>query len=189
MTGCASLSPMTYADFEPQPVENVQRGTIVTLLVIPIGIIVWVLLWNVGFVASVVAWGVAWLALRLYRWGSGGFVTRTGAIRITVITVVTLVLALIAGLAGGQITAYASYASQPVVATALDPQFWGLFWPAFPSIVAANGLSIVIALAFGALGCFNTLRSAFRATAPVPPRQQTMPESFYPRDRDETPEK
>jgi len=41
------------------PSENVPRGTLLTLLIIPAGILAWVLLWQFGLVASIVAFGVA----------------------------------------------------------------------------------------------------------------------------------
>jgi hypothetical protein len=74
------------------PSENFQRGVIFALIVLPLGILAWDVLWSVGFVASIVAFGVAWGAVRLYRIGSGGRITRNGAIAVTAITVVTLAL-------------------------------------------------------------------------------------------------
>lgn len=179
---------MTYDDFEQPPTENIQRGTIVTLAVIPLGVIAWALLWNVGFIASVIAWAVAWLAVKLYRFGSGGIITRTGAIRITVITVVTLVLALFGGLASGEISYWSSQTGASVVSVALDSAFWTAYWPMFPSVVAANGLSIVIALAFGAFGCYSTLRGAFQASGTGNAAPRVLPEPLFPpRDDDRRP--
>ncbi len=73
------------------------RGTLLALLIIPAGIIAWVVLWQFGLIASIVALGIAIGALWLYRIGSGGRISRTGAIRVTIITVVTLLLAFLGG--------------------------------------------------------------------------------------------
>ena len=77
---------MTQPSASSLPSENVQRGVIFALIVLPLGIVAWDILWSVGFVASIVAFGVAWAAVRLYRIGSGGRITRSGAIAVTVIT-------------------------------------------------------------------------------------------------------
>lgn len=144
------------------PPENVQRGTVLALVIIPAGIIVWTLLWSVGFIASIVAFGVAFGALALYRFGSGGAVGRNGAIRVTVITIVTLLLAFVAGLASDGLPIWMQQHRQTLVESLADPQFWSAL-----SRAAANGstaVAFLLALVFGALGCFSVLRAAFAQT-------------------------
>src|SRR3954451_23687257 len=80
------------------PAENVPRGPIFPLLITPAGVIVWTVIWAIGFIASIVALGVAIGALALYRLGSGGRISRTGAIRVTVITIITLLLSFVVGI-------------------------------------------------------------------------------------------
>ncbi|MES1169149.1 MAG: hypothetical protein ABUL47_00505, partial [Leifsonia sp.] len=64
------------------PSENLQRGVIFALIALPAGVIAWDLLWSFGFIASIVSFGIAYLAARLYRFGSGGRISRSGAIAV-----------------------------------------------------------------------------------------------------------
>lgn len=156
---------MTYAEFEQQPVENVQRGTVFALVVIPVGIVAWLILWNFAILGSIVPFGVAWLAVRLYRFGAT-VIGRPGAIRIAIITGVTLILALFAGIANDVANYYVDQLGDgtPALLAALTPDFWSFFWGIFPSIVGEYLPSILIALLFGAFGCFSVLRNAFLGT-------------------------
>jgi hypothetical protein len=149
-----------------QPIENVQRGTVFALLIVPAGIIVWVILWQIGFIASIVAFGVALGAMRLYRFGSGGPVSRTGAIRITIITVATLVLSFFAGLVANLLPAYANHYHVNPIEAITSPQFWNIFVSSTtnPDNFGSLGVSFLLALVFGALGCFSVLRTAFVQT-------------------------
>jgi hypothetical protein len=135
------------------PTENVPRGTIFALAIIPAGIIVWVILWRIGFIASIVSFGVALGAMWLYRFGSGGRVSRTGAIRVTVIVILTILLAFIAGIVSDNPRGY-GIAFQN-----------GAFAGAIVRAIGYNFVSFLLALLFGALGCFGVLRQAFRQTA------------------------
>jgi hypothetical protein len=139
------------------PSENVPRGTITALLIIPAGIIVWTILWSIGFIASIVALGVALGALALYRFGSGGRISRTGAINVTVITIVTILLSFAAGVVWVNLDAYMR---------ALDR---GRFLPALVGDITSGDYAIQFAIALGlaALGCFSVLRTAFVQTAAV----------------------
>jgi hypothetical protein len=132
--------------------ENVPRGTLLTLLVIPAGIMVWVILWSVGFIASIVAFGVALGGMWLYRLGSGGRLSRAGAIRVTGITIVTLLLAFVAGLISDDLASY----SRAVQAG----EFLDAFGDAIEQNAGAYAVPLVLALVFGALGCFTVLRTA-----------------------------
>ena len=115
---------MTQPSASSLPSENVQRGVIFALIVLPLGIIAWDILWSVGFVASIVAFGVAWAAVRLYRIGSGGRITRSGAIAVTVITIVTLALAFVSGFVVDVVQALVKQGAS--VSEALSyPPFWG----------------------------------------------------------------
>ena len=164
---------MTYAEPHQPPVANVARGTLFALLAAPVGVIVWVVLWNFGFIASIVAFGVAYLAMFLYRFGSGGFVATAGAIRITVITVGTLLLAFFGGVVSDVLGFWSDITGENPVTGIVSPDFWA----GFQAILAEDGVAagylpdFGLALLFGALGCFSIIRSAFRsgAAAPVDP--------------------
>jgi hypothetical protein len=141
---------------------------VLALLAIPAGIIVWVIIWNFGFIASIVAFGVALLASFLYRLGSGGLISRTGAIRITVITLVTVLLSILAGLVSDVAIGISTVAGISPIEALSHPSFGTLF-----GLVLASGdtglyFSIAIAVVFGFIGCFGILRAAWQQTAAAP---------------------
>lgn len=151
------------------PSENVQRGTIFALLVVPVGIIVWLLIWSIGWIASVVAFGVAVGAMFLYRFGSGGRVGRTGAITVTVITIGTLLLSFFAGLVLDIGTVFTSQTGVTWVEALTGSDFWQVFSTSVNAGFGSVAGSFAIALGFGVLGCFSVLRSAFaQANAAAP---------------------
>jgi hypothetical protein len=143
------------------PPENTGRGTIMALVIVPLGVMAWVLLWNLGFIASIVAFGIAAGAHALYRWGSGGRVGWGGAVRILFITVATLALAFLAGLLADFLPVWMEVTRSSVPESLVDPQFWEIF--ASTAADPRNGvlINLLLALAFGALGCFWVLRRVF----------------------------
>lgn len=160
---------ITPADGQRLPPENIPRGTILALVIVPAGIIVWTIIWSFGFIASIVALGVALGALALYRFGSGGRVSRNGAIRVTIITVITLALSFVAGLAWDGLPIWTQQHGQSAVEALTDPRFWSAISRAasHPDVLLSLGLAAV----FGLLGCFSVLRTAFvqAAGGPTPP--------------------
>ena len=161
------------------PPENVQRGVALALIVLPAGIVVWDLLWTFGLIASIVAVGVSWGALTLYRLGSNGVVSRTGAIAALVITAVTMVLAYISGFAVELMPSYLDVTGRTVADALVDGRFWGQVFRAIAD--PRFTLQLLIAIAFTALGCVRILVAAFRRTrpsaaiAPPAPAQQNDP--------------
>ena len=149
------------------PSENIPRGTLMALLIIPAGIIAWVILWQFGLVASIVALGIAFGALWLYRFGSGGRISRTGAIRITIITVVALLLAFLAGLVSDVLPFYASQRNISFVEALTSSEFWNFFNHTVVNNFGNVAVQFVLALAFGALGSFGVIRTAFLQTRPA----------------------
>jgi hypothetical protein len=148
------------------PPENVQRGIAVALVVLPLGIIAWDLLWSFGIVASIVAFGVAWAALRLYRLGSNGPFSRTGAVAVLVITVVTLVLAYISGFAVALMPSYSQVTGGTVADALVDGRFWEQVFAAIAD--PSRTVQLVLAIVFGAIGCARILLAAFRRTRTRP---------------------
>jgi len=169
--------------FEPaenRPAENVARGTLFALAAVPAGVIVWVVLWNFGFIASIVGFGVAYAAMFLYRFGSGGVLSRTGAVRVALVTIGTLLIAFFGGVVSDVLGVWTAETGEGVLAGLVSPDFWA----AFQQIIALDGVAASylpdfgLALLFGALGCFGLLRRAFRSTAsttPVAPFATTTP--------------
>jgi len=153
---------MTQPETVSLPSENLQRGVIFALIALPVGVIAWDVLWSFGFIASIVAFGVAYLAVRLYRFGSGGRITRSGAIAVTVITVGTLIIAFISGFAVKVIGVYTQQLGTSIPEALTAPRFWSIV---FGTMIDPQFLpTLLIAAAFGALGCFGTLRAAFLQT-------------------------
>ncbi|HXR44385.1 MAG TPA: hypothetical protein VN759_06225 [Pseudolysinimonas sp.] len=144
------------------PPENVQRGIAFAFIALPLGIIAWDLLWSFGFIASIVALGIAWLALRLYRVGSGGSISRPGAIGVTAITVGTLVLAFISGYAVDVVGIYAGERGISIPEALVTPGFWGAVFASMAT--GGTVVSFVLAVVFGLLGCFGILRTTFVQT-------------------------
>lgn len=151
------------------PSENVQRGTVFALVIIPAGILAWVLLWQFGLVASIVAFGVAIGALWLYRFGSGGRISRTGAVRLTIIVIVTLALSFLAGLVSDVVPLYASQRNIDIVSALTSSEFWTFFSHALQNNFGRVAVPLLLAAVFGLLGCFSVLRTAFRQTSAVEP--------------------
>jgi hypothetical protein len=164
--GSPQSAPQPVLTGPDAPPENVQRGIAFALIALPAGIIAWDLLWTFGVIASIVSFGVAWAALRLYRIGSGGPFSRTGAIAVLVITIGTLVIAYISGFAVGLIPSYLQVTHGTIADAIVD----GRFWEQVVANIAAPSrtLQLVLAIVFGALGCARILVAAFRGTRTAP---------------------
>jgi hypothetical protein len=163
---------MTQPSPSSLPSENLQRGVIFALVVLPLGIVAWDILWSVGFVASIVAFGVAWGAVRLYRIGSGGRITRTGAIAVTVITIATLALAYVSGFIVDVVQSLMQQGASVTEALSYPP-FWGYVGQAMTA--PQSLISLLLAALFGALGCFSVLRAAFRLSRAPQDTDPTAP--------------
>jgi hypothetical protein len=141
--------------------ENVLRGTLLSVLAIPAGVVLWVALWRFGIVASIVAFVIAFGAAWLYRKGSGGVVSRVGALVIALVVAAGILVSFWAGL----VFDYAVYAADQLGTDPFTAMGNEVFWPAFgldfPSNFAANGANFAIAIAFGALGAFRIIARAF----------------------------
>jgi len=157
---------MTLASPSSLPSENLQRGVIFALIALPVGVIAWDILWSFGFVASIVALAVAYVAVRLYRFGSGGRVSRNGAIAVAIITIGTLIIAFISGFAVDRLGEYSRISGQSIPESLVSSRFWGIV---FADMTSPDSLpTLLLAAAFGALGCFGTLRAAFLQTRVQP---------------------
>lgn len=158
--------------YEPAPAapaEDVNRGTVVALAAIPVGVIVWTVVWTLGAILSIITFGMAYLAMFLYKLGSGGTMSRAGAVRVTIITVIGVVLSIIAGLVSDVAFGMGRVTGQGPIAALSDPLFGRVFSDYLGSGDPGLLFSLGIALLFGLLGCFSILRNAFRSTAPVAP--------------------
>lgn len=161
----AAGSPAEYSpDAAPQVIENIGRGALLALLALPVGILAWVLLWQAGFIASIVGFGVAVAATFLYRMGSGGVISRVGAVIVIGVTALTLVLAFVAGLVSDVLPIYTDITGAGAVESLLQPAFWSGFSDIVsdPEIAGEIAKDAAIAFGLGALGCFSVLRGAFR---------------------------
>ncbi|WP_202627620.1 hypothetical protein [Cellulomonas sp. APG4] len=163
------------APFLPaEPRENVGRGALVALLTVPAGVAVWVLVWGMGFIASIVGFGVAFLALRLYVWGAGR-ISRVGALVVLAVTVVTLLLAFFGGIVYDAAHGIGQVSGLGTWAAFTHAEFWPTFSTLLPEALPEYLPDFGLASAFGALGAFTTLRSAFAAAEAATPTAYPAP--------------
>ncbi|KAA1399304.1 hypothetical protein [Aeromicrobium ginsengisoli] len=156
---------MSEAVAVPTPVENVGRGTLFALLAIPAGVAVWLILWKFGFIASIVGFGVVWAAVQLYARGSGGSISRVGALLILAIVVVTLLLSFLSGMVYDAASEIGELSGLSTWEAFTHDSFWSVFWDAFPDALPSYRKDFLIAAAFGALGAFSMLRAVFQQAA------------------------
>src|ERR1700710_877110 len=114
------------------PVENVRGGGLFALLAIPLGVIILTLISSIGFVASIVGFVVAFCAVWLYRRGSGGIISRTGAWVGTIIVLATLLL----GIWVSEVVEFARGIGH--LGNIGDPTFWPQFNDRFPSLIGQD---------------------------------------------------
>jgi hypothetical protein len=152
---------MTATRPQGQP-ENVVSGALLALLVVPVGVVVLALLSNIGVFASIVGYLVALGAVWLYRRGSGGTISRTGAWVVTGVVVLTLVL----GIWVSFVAAFAGGIGQ--LGNIGLPDFWQQFNANLPSEISSSVLFIALILAFSAWGCSRILARAFATARQTP---------------------
>ena len=155
---------MTTAPIQlPEP--RILRGTLFSLIVLPVGIALWVLVWSLGFISAIVAFVIAFGAVYLFRVGAGGRVGKIGVLIVSLVVLVTLVLAFIAGL----VVDYARFISEefdlPFGGLFSNPLFWESFGIDLPALLNGNIVNMLLALAFAVLGTFGTLRNVLKSEA------------------------
>ncbi len=142
--------------------ENVGRGALFALPALPIGVVLWLVIWNFGWMSSLVTFAAAAMAARFYVMGAGGL-SRKGVWVIATITAATAILSFVAGV---WLDAAKYINSQPLsLITSSEP--WDLMnynLANNPNFVKSYMGDFFMALLFGALGCFFTLRRMFAAT-------------------------
>jgi hypothetical protein len=157
---------------QPAALENVVRGAIFALLAVPVGVILWVVIWSLGVVSAIVAFVVAAGAAWLYRRGSGGRVSLSGALVISGVVLGTLLASFYFGIVSDWIRAVVEQTGLSPIQALAAPAFWPSFNSVFGELLKADLPSLGIALLFGVLGAFSVLRRAFASaraqSAPVP---------------------
>ncbi|HEY5230431.1 MAG TPA: hypothetical protein VIJ11_06035 [Galbitalea sp.] len=146
---------MTATPAQGQP-ENVLTGALFALLVLPVGVVVIVLLSSINFVASIAGYLIAFLAVLLYRRGSGGVISRVGAWTITAIVLATVLIGIWATLF------VVSFGGLGHLGDIGNPQAMTLFNENLPALVNGNLLFIGLIVLFAAVGSFRILGRAFR---------------------------
>ncbi|MEV7662513.1 hypothetical protein [Paenarthrobacter sp. NPDC089316] len=144
------------------PREDVGRGTVFALAALPIGVILWMVIWGFGWMSSLVTFASAVMAARFYVAGAGAL-SRKG---VWIVVGVTVVTALLSFLGGVWLDAVQFLGREPL-AMVLDSEPWSLLADNFaynPDFVGGYMKDFLLALLFGALGCFFTLRQLFAAT-------------------------
>jgi hypothetical protein len=147
--------------------EDVIKGGLFALVAIPLGVVLLVLLSSIGFIASIVGFVVAAAAVWLYRRGSGGFISRTGAFVVTGVVIVALLVGIWLSVA---VDAAGGLGHLDRLG---DSAFWSAFSANFGRLLGEEGLFVPLVILFGALGAFRTLRRAF-AIARQPRTQEQI---------------
>ncbi|MFJ6535889.1 hypothetical protein ACIQH5_06625 [Paenarthrobacter sp. NPDC091711] len=142
--------------------EDIGRGTLFALAALPIGVILWMIIWNLGWMSSLVTYAAAFMAAKFYVMGAGAL-SRKG---VWVVAVVTAATALASFLGGVWLDAVKFLGREPL-AMVMSSEPWALMADNFaynPDFVGSYMGDFLLALLFGALGCFFTLRQLFAAT-------------------------
>jgi hypothetical protein len=144
--------------------EDILRGAVFALAVVPLGFIVWLVLWDLGWMASIVAFIAAAGAARLYVLGAGGTISRSGVWIVIALTVATVLLSFL----GSMLVDAAKFlgGGSPLAMLA-DAETWDLLGYNLTTnraLVDSYFGDFLLALLFSALGCFFTLRQLFAQT-------------------------
>ncbi|MFW0771784.1 hypothetical protein ACLRGI_01270 [Paenarthrobacter nitroguajacolicus] len=144
------------------PREDIGRGALFALAALPIGVILWMIIWNLGWMTSLVTYAAAFMAAKFYVTGAGAL-SRKG---VWVVAIVTAATALASFLGGVWLDAVKFLGREPL-AMVMNSEPWALMADNFaynPDFVSGYVGDFLLALLFGALGCFFTLRQLFAAT-------------------------
>ncbi|MDI2036554.1 hypothetical protein [Paenarthrobacter nitroguajacolicus] len=159
----AGTGPSAYgAPIPATPREDVGRGTIFALAALPIGVILWMVIWGFGWMSSLVTFAAAVMAAKFYVAGAGSL-SRKGVWVVAAVTTATALLSFV----GGVWLDAVQYLGREPLAMVLDSEPWSLIGNGLaynPDFVGFYMKDFLLALLFGALGCFFTLRQLFAAT-------------------------
>lgn len=153
---------------ETGPTENVTRGILVTLLVIPLAALAGILIGAVGLIEGLAAIIVGPAAGWLYAKGAGAPLSRRGWIPFLAISAVGVVVATLAGIIASAFRAFQSVSGDG-----------GLFGSAFRTTVTTVFTSgnatfpVIIGLALGLIGVFGALRPRTTPSGRIAP--EAMP--------------
>ncbi len=156
---------------DASPTENVTRGILVTLLVIPLAALAGILIGAVGLIEGLAAIIVGPAAGWLYAKGAGAPLSRRGWVPFLAISVVGVAVAILAGIVASAFRAFQAVSGDG-----------GLFGPAFRTTLTNAFTSgnatfpLLLGLALGLIGVFGALRS--RTT----PSGRIAPEAMAARD-------
>jgi hypothetical protein len=135
------------------------RGTLFALGALVLGVIAWAIVSAIGFISGWVALGIALVALWLYRKGSGGRISYTGAAWVSVLTFVTLIIAFFVGIAVGNPIRFNQALSRGTL----------------PALLAADPLTLLFPLVFGVLGVVIVFRTAAQQKKQLPAESASAP--------------
>jgi hypothetical protein len=145
------------------PAENLLRGTLFSLLIIPAGVLAWGLVAAFGYISWIVGAGIVFGALALYRYGSGGRISFGGAARVSVVMLITLALSFIAGF----VTPQWAYFSRAIST--------GKFFEGLGAVIGRNvenaGFDILAVVVFAVIGVVVAFRTAAQQAKQLPAAQ------------------
>jgi hypothetical protein len=145
------------------PAENLLKGTLFSLLIIPAGVLAWGLVAAFGYISWIVGAGIVFGALALYRYGSGGRISFGGAARVSVVMLITLALSFIAGF----VTPQWAYFSRAIST--------GKFFEGLGAVIGRNvgnaGFDILAVVVFAVIGVVVAFRTAAQQAKQLPAAQ------------------
>ncbi len=144
------------------PREDVGRGALFALAALPIGVTLWMAIWSLGWMSSLVTFAAAVMAAKFYVAGAGAL-SRKGVWIVVGVTVVTALSSFV----GGVWLDAVQFLGREPLAMVMNSEPWALMANNLaynPEFISGYMKDFLLALLFGALGCFFTLRQMFTAT-------------------------
>lgn len=141
------------------PPENVGRGVLFSLGGIVVGAVLTVVLWRLNFIAAASSLALAVTTVWLYAKGAGRPPAK-GAMAVVAVIVAGVGLSLTAALASDAVAYLLSEYPDATLAEHVDAVLWYI---SLPEVWSENSMSILIYIAFAALGTFGLVRQLGRA--------------------------
>lgn len=149
---------------------NVKFGLLLSLIVIPVGIALWVVIWSFGFMASFVSFAIAWLAIYLYTLGAKREVARRVAPYVLGVIITGIILAFLGGMASDAVGFYVEGTDTTQWNAILSTDYWMFFVDNLlhnGELWSSYFIDLMVAIGFGLLGCYSTVKDLFIPQAPV----------------------
>lgn len=150
----------------PTLTHSKQKGFLLSLLAIPVGIILWDIIWSWGFIASIVSFAIAWSAVKLFTVGSGTEPSKKDLYVLLSVIIVAVVLSFLSGMVLDAQSVYSETTHVGMFDSFASADFWSYLFSnlADGSVWSAYAGDIAMALVFAVLGLFVFVRDLFMGT-------------------------